>query len=118
MTAARCLALTICAFGIAPALAAPPVPLGDPFHIRHGESVVLARGAKLKLIGVSEGRCPVGSTCVWQGEAHVEFELQVKGQTARGSVTTRNPDHTLLARRVKLLGLHPWPRQSEKRPAQ
>ena len=67
MTAARCVALTICAFGIAPALAAPPAPLGDPFHVRHGESVELTRGVKLKLVDVSEGRC--SGTCVWQGEA-------------------------------------------------
>jgi hypothetical protein len=118
MTAASWLALTICTFGIAPALAASPVPLGDPFHIRYGESVELARGVKLRLIGVDEHRCPVGMTCISQGEAHVEFELQVKGQTARGSIDTIKPDHTLLAHRVKLLGLHPWPRQGERRPAQ
>jgi hypothetical protein len=118
MTAARSLALTICAFSIAPALAAPPVPLGDPFHIRYGQSVELAHGVKLKFIGVDEQRCPVGSTCVSQGEAHVHFELQVKERTARGSIDTRNPDRTLLAHRMKLLGLHPWPRQSEQRPAQ
>lgn len=54
MTAARCVALTVCAFGIVPAVAAPPVPLGDPFHVRHGESVELAHGVKLKFIDVSE----------------------------------------------------------------
>lgn len=115
MTAARCVALTVCAFGIVPAVAAPPVPLGDPFHVRHGESVELAHGVKLKFIDVSEGRC--SGTCVWQGEALVGIELQVKGQTARGSVTTEKPDRTLLAHRVKLLGLYPSPRESEERPA-
>lgn len=118
MTAARCLALTLCAFGIAPALAAPPVPLGDPFHVQHGESVELAHGVKLKFIGVtSDGRCPADVSCVWQGEAFVEIELQVAGETARGSITTEKPDGTLLAHRVKLLGLHPAPRDGEKRPA-
>jgi hypothetical protein len=115
MTVARCAALTICAFGIAPALAAPPVSLGDPFHVRYGESVELTRGVKLKFIGVSDGRC--GGTCLWQGEAVVEVELQVKGQTVRASITTQSPDRTLLAHRVRLLGLYPWPRDREKTPA-
>lgn len=115
MTAARSVALTICAFGIAPALAAAPAPLGDPFHVRHGEAVELAHGVKLKLVDVSEGRC--SGTCVWQGEASVEIELQVKGRTARASLTTQKPDRTLLAHRVNLVGLYPWPREGEERPA-
>jgi hypothetical protein len=115
MTAARCVVLTICALGIASAQAASPVPLGDPFHVRGGESAELAHGVTLTFLDVSEGRC--SGTCVWQGEALVEIELQVKGQTARGSVTTEIPDRTLLAHRVKLLGLYPHPRQSEERPA-
>ena len=115
MTAARCVALTICALGIAPALEAQPVPLGDPFHVRHGESVELAHGVRLKFVDVAEGRC--SGNCVWQGEALVRIELQVKGQTARGSVTTQKPDRTLLAHRVRLLGLYPYPREGEKRPA-
>ena len=114
MTAARCVALTICALGIVPALGAQPVPLGDPFYVRHGDSVELAHGVKLKFVDVSEGRC--SGTCIWQGEALVRIELQVKGQTARGSVTTQKPALTLLAHRVGLLGLYPYPRDGEERP--
>jgi hypothetical protein len=115
MTPARYLASTICAFAIAPALAAP-VPLGDPFHVRHGESVELAQGVKLKFVDVRDERCPADVTCVWQGEAFVEVELQIKGQTARGSITTEKPDGVLLDHSVKLLGLYPE-RTSEQRPA-
>lgn len=118
MAVARCAALTICAFGIAPALAASPVPLGDPFHVRHGESVELTHGVKLKFVDMTrDHRCPVDSTCIWQGEAFLEIELQVGGQTGRASITTESRDRTLLAHRVKLLHLYPSPRESEKRPA-
>jgi hypothetical protein len=115
MAASRYLALTICAFAIAPALAAS-VPLGDPFHVRHAESVELAHGVKLKFVDVRDERCPGDVTCVWQGEAFVEVELLVNGQTARGSITTEKPDATLLAHSVKLLGLYPQ-RISEQTPA-
>lgn len=119
MSAARCLALPILAFCIAPALAAPLVPLGDPFHVRHGESVELTNGVNLKFIGVtSEQRCPAGVSCLWAGEAVVEIELHVQGQSARGSLSTVKTDGTLLAHRVKLLGLYPWPREGEQRPAE
>jgi hypothetical protein len=118
MTATRRMALTICAFAIMPALAAEPVPLGDPFHVRHGESIELAHGVKLRFVDVtSEGRCPVDLTCVWQGEAFVEIELHVRGQTARASITTVKPDRILVGHGVKLLGLYPLPRESEQRPA-
>lgn len=116
MTAARYLALAICALAIAPALAAA-VPAGDPFYVRYGQSVELAPGLKLKLIAVREGRCPADVTCVWQGEAFVDIELQSKGQTARGSLTTEKTESALLSYRVKLLGLYPGPRSSEQRPA-
>jgi hypothetical protein len=112
---ARYLAPTICALAIAPALAAP-VPLGDPFHVRHGESVELTHGVKLTFVDVRDERCPADVTCVWQGEAFVEVELQVKGQTARGSITTEKPDGILLAHSVKLLGVYPQ-RTSEQQPA-
>jgi hypothetical protein len=118
MTAASCIALTICALGIVPALAATPLPLGDPFYVRSGETVELAHGVKLKFAEVtSEQRCPVNISCLWQGEAFIDIELQVEGQTARASITTERPDSTLLAHRVKLLGLYPHPRDSEQRPA-
>jgi hypothetical protein len=119
MSAARYVAVSILAFGIETALAGPPVALGDPFHVRHGESVELTHGVSLKFIGVtSDGRCPADVTCVWQGEAVVEIELQVQKQSARGSMSTEKTDLTLLAHKVKLLGLYPGPRASERRPAE
>jgi hypothetical protein len=117
MTAARCVALTICALGIAPALAAP-VPLGDPFYVRYGESVELVHGVRLKFVDVRDERCPADLFCLWQGEAFVEIELQAEGQTARGSMTTEKADLSLLAHRVRLLGLYPGPRSTEQRPVQ
>jgi hypothetical protein len=116
MTMARYLAPTICALAIAPALAAS-VPPGDPFYVRHGQSIELAPGLKLKFIDVRDGRCPADATCVWQGEASIDVELQFKGQTARGSLTTEKPESTLLGHRVKLLGVYPASRGSEQRPA-
>lgn len=115
MSTARYLATLICACAIAPVLATP-VDMGDPFHIRHGESVVMAHGLKLKFISVRDERCPADVTCIWQGEAFVEVELQVNGQSARASITTEKPDGTLLAYNVKLLGLYPAPRTAEQRP--
>jgi hypothetical protein len=115
MNAARFLVQVTCVFAIAPALAASVSP-GDPFYVRYGQSVELASGLKLKLIEVHEGRCGAGSTCVWQGEASVDIELQYKGQVASGSVTTEKPESTLLAHRVKLLHVYPAPRSGEQRP--
>jgi hypothetical protein len=115
MTLAQHLALMICALAIAPALAS--VPPGDPFYVRHGQSVELAPGLKLKFIDVNDGRCPAGATCVWQGEAFVEVELQFKGQAGRGTITTEKPEGTVLAHRVKLLGVYPPPREGEQRSA-
>ena len=119
MSAARYVALSILALGIETAFAGPPVALGDPFHVKHGESIELTHGVSLKFIGVtSDGRCPADVTCVWQGEAVIEIELQVQRQSARGSISTEKADLTLLAHKVKLLGLYPGPRTSEKRPAE
>jgi hypothetical protein len=102
-----------------PALAASLVPQGDPFHVQQGESVELAHGVNLKFIGVtSDSRCPADVSCVWQGEAVIEIELLAQGQTARGSISTMKTESTLLAHRVKLLGLYPSLRDSEKRPAE
>jgi len=116
MTTARCI-LCIFAFAIGSALAAP-VPPGAPFEVRLGKSVELAQGVKLKFVGVSsDGRCPSDVSCVWQGEATIEIELQAPGHTAREALTTESRERTLLAHRVQLLGLYPSPRDSEKRPA-
>jgi hypothetical protein len=93
--------------------------LSDPFHVEQGESVELAQGVTLKFIGVtSDSRCPADVTCVWQGEAVLEIELQARGRTARGSISTVKTDLILLGLRVKLLGLYPSLRESEKRPAE
>lgn len=117
MNTARCMALMIWTFSVTSALAAP-VPQGVPFHVRHGETVELTDGVKLKFVDVtSEGRCAADVSCLWQGEAFLEIELQVKGQTARAAITTEKTAGTLLAHRVKLLGLYPWPRNGEQRPA-
>lgn len=113
MALARHLAPTICALAVAPALAS--VPPGDPFYVWHGQSVELAPGLKLKFIDVNDGRCPAGDTCVWQGEAFVEVELQFKGQTGRGTITTEKPEGTVLAHRVKLLGVYPPPGEGVRR---
>jgi len=114
MIAARYIA--ICALAISPALAAT-VPPGDPFYVRHGQTIELAPGLKLKLVEVNDSRCPADATCVWQGEVAVAVELQSQGETAHASITSQNPESTLLAHRVKLLGLYPRLRGSEQTPA-
>lgn len=114
MNAARYLA--ICALAISPALAASVSP-GDPFYVRQGQTVELAPGLKLKLVEVNDSRCPADATCVWQGEVAVAVELQSKAQTAQGSITSQRPESTLLAHRVKLLGLYPALRGGQQTPA-
>jgi hypothetical protein len=116
MITARYIALTVAAFGSASALAAT-VPLGDPFHVRAGESVELAGGVKLKFADIRDERCPADVYCLWQGEAFVGIELQVRGQAANGSITTEHPDAMLLAHGVKLLGLYPSARTGETKAA-
>jgi hypothetical protein len=78
----------------------------------------MAPGLKLKFVDVNDGRCPANATCVWQGEAFVHVELRVNDQTGRGTITTEKPEGTVLAHRVKLLGVYPPPREGEQRPAQ
>jgi hypothetical protein len=101
------------------ALAAQLPQLGDPFHVQQGESVELTQGVNLKFIEVTnDSRCPADVSCIWQGEAVLEIELLAQGRTARGSISTVKTESTLLGHQVKLLGLYPSVRESEKRPAE
>ena len=70
------------------------VELGIPFELGSGETVRLGDSnfdLTFEAI-IQDGRCPVGGTCVWEGEAEVQFLLS--------SSNTANTVFTL-----KILGL-------------
>ncbi|HXW04498.1 MAG TPA: hypothetical protein VD833_04640 [Vicinamibacterales bacterium] len=92
----------------------------EPFDLRAGQSATLQiRGAEVVLRFervTADSRCPVGATCIWEGDAVVRVVVTAHARTATHDLHT-NPrfeqerDHEGI--RVRLLKLEPHPRVDE-----
>ena len=102
---------------------AQTVALNESFTLSVGQTQRLQESAfSITFVGIEyEGRCPTESTCIWQGDAAVKFE--VKGDGPPESITLHTVGSTHLPRHIKVLGrtvsmfsLAPYPRDDQKTP--
>lgn len=97
------------------------VRLGREFKLKAGRQVTV-KGTKLRIRFVAvenDSRCPSDVTCVWAGNAAVQFQLG----TGRGSKTvtlntSKSPSFAgeteYRGHKVKLVDLSPYPRSDRK----
>lgn len=101
---------------IASAAAAPPHPIGEPFDLIVGESVMVGNeGLKIGFDRVSnDSRCPADAYCVWEGDAEVLAWADAPGEPREDFDLHTNSGYrreTVVGPYViRLLGLVPYPR--------
>jgi hypothetical protein len=91
--------------------------------VRTGEEVVLLHGkiycldgpsSELIITDISEGRCPEGVVCFWQGE--VTVSLSLKTESAEHEIVLRsvlNPADTTAGYIFSLLDVLPYPKYKQ-----
>jgi hypothetical protein len=90
-----------------------PVLLYDSLHLDYGQCYVYCN-PKLTLCFdsvLSDGRCPVGLECIWEGNAEVRFRMELEHLhsftlNTHGSFRT---DTILEGFRIQLVDLLPYP---------
>jgi len=99
---------------------APPMLMAQPHRgertveLRLGHSTNLAQGTILSFDKViADSRCPVDVTCVWAGEAKLQFSVRQPSQRAEDFVLTTPlaPEVEIAKWRIKIVTLLP-PRHS------
>ena len=89
--------------------------LNDTIKMRIGEVYCnQANGIRLECDSlVSDSRCPVGATCVWEGNAELSFILEQDSDQLHAFNLNTNPgfrtDTTINELRYKLIDLLPYP---------
>jgi hypothetical protein len=56
--------------------------LNEPIQLAPGQSAVFHDNLKVRLVDVSDSRCPTDVTCLWAGEAIVRLTIISKGKTS------------------------------------
>jgi len=120
----RCLAalvLVSCsslAVGCAAHPAQPSRPLGQPFDVKAGMSVVLTDGLKLTFDRVrADSRCPLDAICIQAGEAIVVLTLSQSAATPAERELRTTPalsEASYLSYAIKLVALVPYPRSTQQ----
>jgi hypothetical protein len=89
--------------------------INDTIEMRIGEVYCnQANGIRLECDSlVGDSRCPIGATCVWEGNAELSFILEQDGDQLHEFNLNTNPgfrnDTTINDLRYKLLDLIPYP---------
>ena len=125
----RCLTAALFVLLATVGAAAQTARVGREFKIKVGQVVTLDGGSlRIRFTGVaSDSRCPVDVTCVWAGNADVQFEVSAKGRrrwqgkrtlNLNTNASTERPGEEKYRRyTIKLVGLSPQPRSHRKIPA-
>ena len=122
----RCLTAALFVLLLASAGAAQTAHVGREFQVKAGQTVTLDGGRlRVRFARVaSDSRCPLDVACVWAGNAEVLFEVSAKGGRGKRSLrlnTNASPERPGEGRygryTVKLVGLSPQPRSTQKIPA-
>ena len=103
-----CLAVVGC--GAAGTQEPAAVALGAEVTLAPGSTTSVAgAGITVRFVGVTEdSRCPVGATCVWQGEAKAQLAIAISQVTSQ--VTLVEGDNTIAGGyRVTLVRVEPRP---------
>ena len=83
--------------------------VGETFSSTHANFLI-------KFVEVSESRCGVGLTCVWQGYAEVKLAVSADGRSQVTTLFTRSGQvdlpsiRTIYGRTVNVVKLEPYPR--------
>lgn len=95
----------------------PRASLNEPFDLafgatRHIDELGLALSFT-KLI--SESRCPIGVTCIWEGNADIELAVTIDDSLKQTLVfdTKSVPGHDINGLHIELVELHPWPTEND-----
>jgi hypothetical protein len=95
--------------------------LGREFKLRAGQQVTLkGQSLRIKFAAVKEdSRCPADVTCVWAGNAAVRLEVSIRGRGSKSVTLNTNSRSSLVddqyrGYKVKLVGLSPYPRSSQR----
>jgi hypothetical protein len=75
----------------------PDGQLGQPFQVELGnKAVVMPDQLEIKVLSISDSRCPKNIDCYWGGEAHVQLNLR-RAEKNLGDLTltlgVSNPDY-------------------------
>jgi hypothetical protein len=115
------LALVSCssiAVGCAAHPSQPSRPLGQPFDVKAGMSVVLTDGLELTFDRVrTDSRCPLDAICIQAGEAIVVLALSQSAATRAErelGTTPNSSEASYLSYVIKLVALAPYPRSTQQ----
>ena len=105
-------------FGCAAHPSQPSRPLGQPFDVKAGMSVVLTDGLKLTFDRVqADSRCPLDAICIQAGEAIVVLTLSQSAATPAERELRTTPafsEVSYLSFVIKLVALAPYPRSTQQ----
>ena len=92
-----------------------PMVLNDTIKLKFGE-VYCNQAKEIRLECdslIGDSRCPIGATCVWEGNAELSFILEQNGDLRYEFNLNTHPefrtDTTINGMRYKLLDLLPYP---------
>ena len=92
---------------------------GSPFELKHGQQILLQdTDIELKLVEVTDSRCPRNVTCVWAGNGVVKLEASQRGRN-RKILTLNTLGSSALPKQqsyagywISLVSLNPYPQTS------
>jgi len=105
-----------CASGEVPTQAPQEVALASEFRLAPGQARrVASSGLTVRFVRlISDSRCPVSVTCIWEGDGELEVELNLGEERSLARLHThggpQHPKETLFSvYRVRLVDLNPAP---------
>jgi len=100
-------ALALCLVLITGPCYAQTRALTESFDLLVGESRMLNNSNILiKFIAVeNDGRCPIGATCVWGGDAEVKFEVSVDGTSHAMTLHTGAGHPDIMPKEFRIFGV-------------
>ena len=91
-------------------------PYGQEFVLANGQRALVGGEALIRVVGVTEGRCPAPVECFWEGNATVDLEMRLSGYAPeRFTLNTYHSytrDTTIRGINVALVDLAPYPQSA------
>jgi hypothetical protein len=93
------------------------IQLGVPFHTQFNQTATI-QDLQIKIINLTDSRCPSDVTCVWQGQAKILVDIN-KGNQNLGNFSLILNDKNLKAQSfdhysINLIEVNPYPISSNK----
>src|SRR5262245_18240365 len=100
-----------------PSASGSTAAIGETLRLKVGESATLDGKVTLRFDRVSDdSRCPIGVTCVWEGDAVVHLTVSVSGDAAAVALHSNSSFAQSALHRgytVRLTELAPMPRENQ-----